>query len=64
MQRYDQKLFDRCVSSQMTKDFTRAKIYANECAKIRKVAALALKSQLALEVISMRLEIIHEFGSE
>jgi len=64
MQRYDEKLFNRCVSSQVTKDFTRAKMYANECAKVRKIAALVLKSQLSLEVISMRLEIIREFGSE
>jgi len=64
MQKYNEKLFDRCVSSQMTKDINRAKMYANECAKVRKMAALVLKSQLTLEVISMRLEIIREFGSE
>jgi division protein CdvB (Snf7/Vps24/ESCRT-III family) len=64
MQKYNEKLFDRCVSSQMTEDFTRAKMYANECVKVRKIAALVLKSQLFLEVISTRLEIIREFGSE
>lgn len=64
MQKYNEKLFDRCVSSQMTEDFTRAKMYANECVKVRKIAALVLKSQLSLEVISTRLEIIREFVSE
>jgi division protein CdvB (Snf7/Vps24/ESCRT-III family) len=62
MQKYNEKLFDRCVSSQMTKDFTRAKMYANECAKVRKITTLMLKSQLTLEVISIRLEILREFG--
>ncbi len=64
MRRYDRELFDKCVSSQMVKDSARAAIYANECAEVRKMATNALRNQLALEVISLRLEIIREFGAK
>ena len=62
MQRHDRELFDKCVSSQMTKDSARAAMYANECAEVRKMAAITLRSQLALEQVSLRLETIREFG--
>ena len=62
MQRHDRELFDKCVSSQMAKDSARATMYANECAEVRKMAAITLRSQLALEQVSLRLETIREFG--
>lgn len=62
MQRHDKELFDKCVSAQMTKDSARATMYANECAEIRKMAGITLRSQLALEQVSLRLETIREFG--
>lgn len=48
----------------MVKDSARAAIYANECAEVRKMATNALRNQLALEVISLRLGIIREFGAK
>ena len=63
MQQHDMELFNECVSAQMAKDAARATIYANECAKVRKMAAKVLKSQLALEQLSLRLEMIPGFGS-
>jgi len=53
MQRHDRELFDKCVSSQMTKDSARATMYANECAEVRKLAAITLRTQLALEQVSL-----------
>ena len=46
----------------MAKDSARATMYANECAEIRKMASITLRSQLALEQVSLRLETIREFG--
>lgn len=62
MQSHDRDLFNKCVSSQMAKDTARASMYANECAEIRKMASITLRSQLALEQVSLRLETIREFG--
>jgi hypothetical protein len=39
-----------------------AKIYANECAEIRKIAKVVLGSQLALERVILRLETVGEFS--
>lgn len=39
-----------------------AKLYANECAEIRKIAKIVLGSQLALEKVILRLQTIEEFG--
>ena len=58
----DTELFQRCVGAQVANDFAHAKIYANECAEIRKVAKIVLGSQLALERVLLRLETIEEFG--
>ncbi len=62
MQRHDKELFNKCVSAQMVKDSARATMYANECAETRKMAGITLRSQLALEQVSLRLETIREFG--
>ncbi|MBS7651011.1 MAG: Snf7 family protein [Candidatus Bathyarchaeia archaeon] len=62
MQRHDRNLFDKCVSAQMAKDTARAALYASECAEIRKMASIALRCQLALEQVTLRLETIREFG--
>jgi len=62
MQRHDKNLFDKCVSAQMAKDTSRAALYASECAEIRKMASIALRCQLALEQVTLRLETIREFG--
>lgn len=63
LQQRDRDLFQRCVGAQVSKDLGRAKIFANECAEIRKIAKIVLGSQLALEKVILRLETVEEFGS-
>ncbi len=58
----DKELFERVVDSLISKDMTRASIYANEVAELRKVAKALLMVQVALEQISLRLETIREIG--
>jgi division protein CdvB (Snf7/Vps24/ESCRT-III family) len=59
----DTDLFQRCVGAQLSNDSAHAKIYANECAEIRKIAKVVLGSQLALEKVILRLETVEEFGT-
>ena len=58
----DKDLFEKVVDSLISKDMTRASIYANEVAELRKVAKALLMVQVALEQISLRLETIREIG--
>ena len=58
----DTDLFQRCVGAQASNDPGHAKIYANECAEIRKIAEVVLGSQLALERVILRLETVEEFS--
>jgi len=62
LQQRDRELFQRCVGAQISKDTAHSKIYANECAEIRKIAKVVLGSQLALEKVILRLETVEEFG--
>lgn len=55
-------LYDKCVVAVKNSDLTRAKIYAEECAQIRKIASVSLNSQFALERVVMRLEAVKAFG--
>ncbi|MEM2915237.1 MAG: hypothetical protein QXH91_07555, partial [Candidatus Bathyarchaeia archaeon] len=48
--------FDKCADAQIAKDSERATIYANECAEIRKMARIVLRSQLTIEQVMIRLE--------
>jgi division protein CdvB (Snf7/Vps24/ESCRT-III family) len=57
----DTELFQRCVGAQVSNDLGHAKIYANECAEIRKIAKVVLGGQLALERVILRLETVEEF---
>lgn len=59
----DTELFQRCVGAQLSNDLGHSKIYANECAEIRKIAKVVLGSQLALEKVILRLRTVEEFGS-
>jgi division protein CdvB (Snf7/Vps24/ESCRT-III family) len=59
----DRDLFEKCVQALTSRDDLRAKIYANEIAELRKIAELILRSQLALEQVSLRLETIRDFGN-
>ncbi|MEM2122109.1 MAG: hypothetical protein QXE79_00565 [Candidatus Bathyarchaeia archaeon] len=62
LQQRDRDMFHKCVAAQLSKDLARAKVYANECAEIRKIAKIVLTSQLALERVIIRLQTIEEFG--
>lgn len=62
LQQRDQEMFQRCVGAQVAKDYAHAKMYANECAEIRKMAKIAIGSELALEKVVLRLQTVEEFG--
>ena len=63
IQQRDKDLFQRCVGAQLSNDSAHARIYANECAEIRKIAKVVLGSELALERVILRLETVREFGA-
>jgi division protein CdvB (Snf7/Vps24/ESCRT-III family) len=63
IQQRDRELFQRCVGAQASNDSGHARIYANECAELRKIAKIVLGSQLALERVILRLETVSEFGT-
>jgi len=63
IQQRDKDLFQRCVGAQVSNDTGHARIYANECAELRKIAKIVLGSQLALERVILRLETVGEFGT-
>jgi division protein CdvB (Snf7/Vps24/ESCRT-III family) len=58
----DKSLYEKCIEAVKQGDFSRAKIYAEECAQIRKIAKITLNSQFALERVVLRLEAVREFG--
>ena len=58
----DQEMFQRCIGAQVAKDSSHARIFANECSEIRKIAKVVLASQLALERAILRLQTVEEFG--
>ena len=62
LQRHERKLFENCVSALAAGDRARGTLYANECAEVRKILRLLLKSRLALEQILLRLETVENQG--
>ncbi|MEM3692438.1 MAG: Snf7 family protein [Candidatus Bathyarchaeia archaeon] len=62
MQQHDRNLFEKCVAAQASKDSSRAAMYANECAEVRKMQKIILRAALALEQVILRLESVQEFG--
>jgi len=58
----DKSLYEKCIAAVKQDDLQRAKIYAEECAQIRKIAKISLNSQFALERVVLRLEAVREFG--
>jgi len=62
LQYRDKSLYDKCVIAVKDSDFSRAKIYAEECAQLRRIAKVSLNSQFALERVVLRLEAVREFG--
>ena len=55
-------LFDTTVKAMMTKDQTKANIYANEWTELRKVGRVVYASELALTQVVLRLESIVDVG--
>lgn len=55
-------LFDTTIKAMMTKDETKAGIYANEWAELRKVGKVVYASELALTQVVLRLESIVDVG--
>jgi division protein CdvB (Snf7/Vps24/ESCRT-III family) len=62
MQRRDKELFDKCVTARASGDMTRASLYAEECADVRKIAKIVLQSELALERVLFKLETAEMLG--
>jgi len=56
------ELFRKCTNAVMAKDNTRASMYANECAEIKKMSQTIVRSTFAIEQVMLRLETIEEFG--
>ncbi|MCJ7635604.1 Snf7 family protein [Candidatus Bathyarchaeota archaeon] len=56
------ELFRKCTNSVMAKDTTRASMYANECAEVKKMSQTIVRSMFAIEQVILRLETIEEFG--
>jgi division protein CdvB (Snf7/Vps24/ESCRT-III family) len=62
MQSHYNSLFSKCTNAVMAKDSTRAPLYANECAEVRKMCQIIMRSQFAIEQVVLRLETVEEFG--
>jgi division protein CdvB (Snf7/Vps24/ESCRT-III family) len=62
MQQRDADLYNKCIAAVQQKNTELASIYASECAEIRKIAKIVLHSQLALEQVALRLDLVREFG--
>lgn len=62
MQRRDKEFFDKCVAARAAGDTARANFYAEECAEVRKMAKIALNSELALEQLTFKLETAEMMG--
>jgi len=62
LQERDRTLFERVVAAQMAKDTTRASMYANEVAEIRKMSKQLIMTQIALEQVQLRMETVSELG--
>lgn len=62
LKRRDEKFFSKCIEAQISKNYIRAIIYANECAEVRKMARLTISSELALEQAILRLQTIGEIS--
>lgn len=62
MQNHYNAIFRKCTNAVLAKDSARASIYANECAEIRKMCQTILRSQFAIEQVTLRLETVGEFG--
>jgi division protein CdvB (Snf7/Vps24/ESCRT-III family) len=58
----DRRLFEYVVNYYLKHDLSRANVYANEIANIRKLAKVVMQSKLALEAIKLRLDTVKDMG--
>lgn len=56
LHQYDKQLFERVVNALMQGDKSRATMYANEVAEVRKMAKVLMTIKYALERVKLRLE--------
>lgn len=57
----DKEILQRCVGAQLCGDNDRSKIYANECAEIRRMYTTVKATQIALEKVIIRFDSIFLF---
>ena len=62
LQSREKNLYTKCVGAIQAKDSMKASMYADECAEIRKMVLNTLKSQMALERVSLKLTRVRDFG--
>jgi division protein CdvB (Snf7/Vps24/ESCRT-III family) len=62
MKKRDQKFFMKCIEAQINNDHSRAIMYSNECAEVRKLARLVISSELVLEQAALRLQTLNKLG--
>lgn len=62
MKKRDQKFFSKCTEAEINNDHSRAIMYANECAEVRKLARLVISSELVLEQAALRLQTLNKLG--
>ena len=62
LQKRDKELFEKTISSYVSKDFARAAIYASEVSELRKIVKVVYASLLALERVIVRLETVRDLG--
>jgi division protein CdvB (Snf7/Vps24/ESCRT-III family) len=58
----DKALFGKIVAAYETHDSSRANIYANELAEVRKMEKIVMNARLALDQVMLRLQTVTEFG--
>ena len=58
----DKALFSKIVAAYEAHDSSRANIYANELAEVRKMEKLVMNARLALDQVLLRLQTVTEFG--
>jgi len=58
----DKTIFSRLVDTYEKHDMTRAHVYANELAEIRKMEKMTIQAKMALEQIGLRLTTVTELG--
>jgi len=63
MQNNYDTLFSKCIGAVASKNQAQAIIYANECAEIKKIVSIILRSQFAIEQVTLRLETVEDFGN-